>query len=69
MYKPKVEFYNHYILLLPWPTDLNVCFLLYQSSLKYIQSKMTEKLQNVVFFYFVSLSLWPLTYPPEKVIN
>ena len=24
MYKPKVEFFNHYISLLPWHTDLNV---------------------------------------------
>ena len=24
MFKPKVEFYNHYICLLPWPKDLKV---------------------------------------------
>ena len=66
MYKPKEEFYYHYISLLPWPTDLNV----YCSNLLlnvYVPANSerhsinnNREIAEHSFFYSVSVWPWPL---------
>ena len=76
MYKPKVEFYNHFICLLPWPTDLkayysNLLHSVYVRQAKFERNSIANdrKIAERIFFFFLSLWPWPLTYPSENVIN
>ena len=75
MNKPKVEFYNLYISLLPWPTDLifffsNLLVNVYVST-KFERHSMKNKreIAERSFVLFVSLCPWPLTYAPENVYS
>ena len=68
MYKPKVEFYNHYISSLPWPTDLNVyCSILLlnvyvPANYERYSIKIDREFSEPSFFSISSicdLDLWP----------
>ena len=73
MYKPKVEFYHHYIYSGPRPTylEINMARLVQNS---YVLAKFEENrtennrvIDPLILSNFISLWPWPLPYSPEYI--
>ena len=73
MYKPKVEFYHHYIYSGPWPTylEMNMARLVQNG---YVLAKFelnwtenNREIDPLILSKFISLWPWTLPYGPENV--
>ena len=75
MYKPKVEFYHHYIYSGPRPTylEMNMASLVQNGYvLVKFEVNRTEKkrvIDPLILFNFISLWPWPLPYGPENIYS
>ena len=73
MYKPKVEFYHHYIYSGPRPTylEINMARLVQNG---YVLAKFEENrtennrvIDPLILSNFISLWPWPLPYSPDNI--